>query len=51
MKDGDFPAFTTSDEDVREVLDTGLFSARGERRMGWAHQTYEEFLGANYLIG
>ena len=43
-EDGDFPAFTTGDEDVREVLDTGQFSARGERRMGWAHQTYQEFL-------
>ena len=35
---------------MREVLDTGLFSARGERRMGWAHQTYQEFLAANYLV-
>ena len=49
-EDGDFAAFPTTDEDVREVLDTGLFSARGERRMGWAHQTYEEFLAANYLV-
>ena len=49
-EDGDFPVFTTSDEDVREVLDTGLFNARGECRMGWAHQTYEEFLAANYLV-
>lgn len=24
---------------LREVLDTGLFSSRGENRMGWAHQT------------
>jgi Cdc6-like AAA superfamily ATPase len=49
-EDGDFPTFTPSDEDVREVLDTGLFTARGERRMGWAHQTYQEFLAANYLV-
>lgn len=49
-EDGDFPTFTTTDDDVREVLDTGLFSARGERRMGWAHQTYGEFLAANYLV-
>lgn len=48
-ENGDFPTFTASDEDVREVLDTGLFTARGERRMGWAHQTYQEFLAANYL--
>ena len=49
-EDGDIPTFTARDEDVREVLDTGLFSARGERRMGWAHQTYQEFLAANYLV-
>jgi hypothetical protein len=35
---------------VREVLvDTGLFSSRGSGRMGWAHQTYAEFLAAWYL--
>ena len=49
-EDGNFPAFTTSDEAVQEVLDTGLFTARGERRIGWAHQTYQEFLAANYLV-
>ena len=49
-EDGEFPTFITTDDDVREVLDTGLFSARGERRMGWAHQTYGEFLAANYLV-
>ena len=49
-EDGDFPTFTPTDDDVREALDTGLFSARGERRMGWAHQTYGEFLAANYLV-
>lgn len=46
---GDFPAFTVTDDDVREVLDTGLFSARGDTRLGWAHQTYGEFLAALYL--
>ncbi|GAP99541.1 NACHT domain-containing protein [Leptolyngbya sp. NIES-2104] len=34
---------------VREVLDTGLFSSRGESRIGWAHQSYAEFLAAWYL--
>ena len=34
---------------IREVLDTGLFSSRGLNRMGWAHQTYAEFLAAWYL--
>jgi hypothetical protein len=31
-----------------EVLDTGLFSSRGSNRIGWAHQTYAEFLTARY---
>jgi predicted NACHT family NTPase len=35
---------------IREVLDTGLFSSRGPNRMGWAHQTYAEFLAARYLL-
>ena len=49
-EDGNFPTFTASDEDVREVLDTGLFSSRGDQRMGWAHQSYGEFLAALYLF-
>jgi len=35
---------------IEEVLDTGLFSSRGLNRMGWAHQTYAEFLAAWYLF-
>ncbi|PYT57412.1 MAG: hypothetical protein DMG35_20320 [Acidobacteria bacterium] len=35
---------------LREVLDTGLFSSRGANRIGWAHQTYAEFLAAHYCI-
>lgn len=35
---------------IREILDTGLFSARGPSRLGWAHQTYAEFLAARYVI-
>jgi hypothetical protein len=46
---GDFAAFETTDADVREVLDTGLFTSRGGARMGWAHQSYAEFLAALYL--
>lgn len=34
---------------ISETLDTGLFNSRGPNRMGWAHQTYPEFLAANYL--
>lgn len=35
---------------LREVLDTGLFSSRGANRIGWAHQTYAEFLAARYCM-
>ncbi|HEY5706555.1 MAG TPA: hypothetical protein VIS96_13385 [Terrimicrobiaceae bacterium] len=39
-----------SRDDVLETLGTGLFSSRGPDRMGWAHQTYAEFLAARYLV-
>jgi hypothetical protein len=35
---------------VQETLDRGLFTSRGPVRMGWAHQTYAEFLAARYAI-
>jgi predicted NACHT family NTPase len=41
--------FEITQEVIQEVLDTGLFSSRGLHRMGWAHQTYAEFLAAWYL--
>jgi hypothetical protein len=34
---------------IREVLDTGLFSSRGSHRVGWAHQTYAEYLAAKFI--
>ena len=43
--------FQVTEASIREVLDTGLFSARGPQRMGWAHQTYAEYLAAYYLSG
>jgi hypothetical protein len=49
-EDGAFAALTATDDDVREVLDTGLFNSRGDHRMGWAHQGYGEFLAALYLF-
>jgi hypothetical protein len=49
-EDGEFPAFDVTDNHIREVLDTGLFSSRGGVRMGWAHQSYAEFLAAQYLV-
>ena len=42
--------FQVSETAVRETLATGLFSSRGPNRMGWAHQTYAEFLAARYLV-
>lgn len=41
--------FEVTDAGVREVLDTGLFSSRGDGRLGWAHQSYAEYLAAVYL--
>lgn len=41
--------FPVGEAAIREVLGTGLFSARGPDRLGWAHQTYAEFLAAHYL--
>jgi hypothetical protein len=42
--------FFVDDRALREALNTGLFTSRGGGRMGWMHQSYEEFLAANYLI-
>jgi predicted NACHT family NTPase len=41
--------FQVTRDVIEEVLDTGLFSSRGSGRIGWAHQTYAEFLAAWYL--
>ncbi len=43
--------FLIKEDLIREVLSiTGLFSSRGANRMGFAHQTYAEFLAAWYLV-
>lgn len=42
--------FAIGEDVVRETLGTGLFSARGPEKLGWAHQTYAEFLAARYLV-
>jgi hypothetical protein len=36
--------------EIEEALGTGLFSGRGDGRVGFAHQTYAEFLAARYLM-
>jgi hypothetical protein len=38
-----------SEEHIKEVLGTGLFSSRGSNLFGFAHQTYAEFLACRYL--
>ena len=48
-EDGPSGPFEVTDAGVREVLDTGLFSSRGDDRLGWAHQSYAEYLAALYL--
>jgi predicted NACHT family NTPase len=42
--------FNVRESEIRETLNTGLFNSRGPNRMGWAHQTYAEFLAARYLV-
>lgn len=42
--------FQVTEIAIKETLGTGLFSSRGPGRMGWAHQTYAEFLAARYLV-
>lgn len=43
--------FQINEDVIKETIRaTGLFSSRGPDRMGWAHQTFAEFLAARYLI-
>lgn len=49
-EESDSGEFHVSESAIRETLATGLFSSRGPKRMGWAHQTYAEFLAAWYLV-
>lgn len=39
-----------SHEMIEDTLDTGLFSSRGEERLGWSHQTLAEYLAARYCL-
>jgi len=39
-----------SREMIEDTLDTGLFSSRGEERLGWSHQTLAEYLAARYCL-
>lgn len=42
--------FVISENDIEETISTGLFTSRGINQLGWAHQTYAEFLAALYVI-
>ena len=42
--------FDVTEDVLRDALNTGLFTSRGAHRMGWAHQTYSEFLAAQYVL-
>ncbi len=42
-------AFAVTDEALAETLGTGLFTARGPDRLGWAHRDYRDFLAAWYV--
>jgi len=38
-----------SENQIKEVIGTGLFSGRGSQKFGFAHQTYAEFLAASFI--
>src|SRR5204863_207755 len=38
----------TTFAEFKEVLDTGLFAARGEQMLGWAQQMFGEFLACDW---
>jgi hypothetical protein len=42
-------AFAVEQASVEETLNTGLFTSRGQGRLGWAHRTYAEFLAARWV--
>ena len=42
--------FRVSEDEIREAVGTGLFNSRGPQRLGWAHQTYAEFLAAKFVL-
>ncbi len=43
-------SFSINEDEIREALSTALFIEYDPQRIGWAHQTYSEFLAAWYLI-
>ncbi len=39
-----------TERSLRDTLDTGLFTSRQAKTLGWAHHTYQEYLAAKFLI-
>lgn len=39
-----------TERELVDTLGTGLFSGRGETSLGWSHQTYAEFLAAQWIV-
>ena len=44
-----FSTLDVTESGVRDTLDTGLFTARAAKVLGWAHRTYAEYLAARYV--
>ncbi|WP_100489112.1 NACHT domain-containing protein [Sporolactobacillus pectinivorans] len=42
--------FILNESQIKEVLSTGLFSARDMHCLGWAHQTYADFLAVQFIL-
>ena len=46
----DSKSFNVDEVAIRDTINTGLFTSRGAYRMGWAHQTYAEYLASQYVV-
>lgn len=42
-------SFIVSEDVIKDAISYGLFSSRGDHRMGFSHHTYLEYLAAYYL--
>lgn len=47
---GDSATVNLSREAIREAVATGLFSSRGDQRLGWSHATFADYLAAHWLM-
>ena len=49
VESGESKNIEITEEVLKETLSTGLFTSKGANRMGWAHQTYAEYLASFYI--